>query len=59
MLKNYTVDGRKVRKGKVGAFTDEVADKMIKAGAAEEVVLVSDLSDILSEKETKQEKRFK
>lgn len=51
MLKDFQVDERMVaKKGKYGAFDEDVARKMIKEKAAEEIVTVNSISEILHKK---------
>lgn len=51
MLKNFKVDERfTAKKGKYGTFDYSVAKKMIKDKAAEEIVTVNSLSEIITKK---------
>lgn len=46
MLEDYTVDNRIVKAGKQGSFEEQVASKMIKEGAAEEIIVVTGVSEL-------------
>lgn len=49
MLEDYTLeDGKVAKKGKFGSYLKFEAEKMIKSGAAKEVVTVSSYEDIVS-----------
>lgn len=48
MLKNYKVSDRHTaKKGKEGSYTEEIAEAMIEAGAAEKVIVVNSFMDII------------